>query len=97
MGVSIYAASSDPLEKAEEVASNLSFPIGWGVERPTGDSIGSFWDDRGNYVQPSEFVVTQKGRVISSNYSSSPIGRMDPEEAIVYLNFVIQYRNKAKG
>ncbi len=92
--MSIFAASVDALDKTEEVAKGLSFPVGWGVDRELGNSIGAFWDERRDFIQPSEFVINQKGRVLSSTYSSSPIGRADPEEALVLLNFLIQSRKK---
>ena len=92
--MSIYAASVDPLDKAQEVASGLSFPVGWGVDRELGNQIGAFWDERRDFIQPSEFVINQKGRVLSSTYSSSPIGRVDPEEALVLVDFLTQSRKK---
>lgn len=88
--MSIYAASVDSLEKAQEVGSNLSFPVAWGVDRALGDSVGAFWDERRDFIQPSEFLITKKGRVMSSTYSSSPIGRADPEEALVLMNYLVQ-------
>lgn len=88
MGASIYAASVDSLEKTLEVAEQLSFPVGWGVDREIGNALGSFWDDRRDFIQPTEFVVTGKGRILSSTYSSSPVGRTDPEEALVLLKIL---------
>ncbi|MBQ61362.1 MAG: hypothetical protein CMQ19_04725 [Gammaproteobacteria bacterium] len=82
------AATGDPLENALEVDKNLSFPVAWGVERDTGNKLGSFWDEKRNFMQPTEFVVTGSESIISSTYSSSPIGRTDPEEALVLLKFV---------
>jgi len=64
------------------------------VDRDLGNAIGAFWDERRDFIQPSEFVINQKGRVLSSTYSSSPIGRVDPEEALVLVNFLVQSRKK---
>ena len=94
LGASIYAASVDSQEKTMEVAEKLSFPVAWGVDRETGNKLGAFWDDRRNFIQPTEFVVTKSGRVISSTYSSSPIGRTDPEEALVLLNYLVSASKK---
>jgi|TARA_B100001964_G_scaffold219402_1_gene261446 hypothetical protein len=77
-----------------EVGKNLSFPVAWGVERDTGNKLGSFWDEQRDFMQPTEFVVTGSGRIISSTYSSSPIGRTDPEDALTLLNFVISAGKK---
>lgn len=64
------------------------------MDRSVGDAIGAFWDERRDFIQPSEFVLNTKGRVLSSTYSSSPIGRIDPEEALVLVNFLIKSRQK---
>jgi peroxiredoxin len=88
LGVSIFAASSDSKEKADEVGSPLSFPVAWGVDRNLGDQLGAFWDERRDFVQPSEFLVNKAGKVLSSTYSSSPIGRTDPAEALVLIKFI---------
>jgi hypothetical protein len=52
------------------------------VTRATADRIGAWWEERRNHIQPSEFLLTGSGRILSSTYSSSPIGRMDPEETL---------------
>ena len=77
------AASSDSLEDATKVAEHLGFPIAHSVNRADSELIGAWWDDsRGGYIQPSEFVLTGDGAVMASTYSNSPIGRMDPVEAL---------------
>jgi len=70
------------------VGKDLSFPVIHGVTREIGDSLGAWWDERGNFIQPTEFVLNGQGRVLSSTYSSSPLGRTDPEEALVLLRFL---------
>jgi hypothetical protein len=70
------------------VGSPLSFPVAWGVDRNLGDQLGAFWDERRDFVQPSEFLVNKAGKVLSSTYSSSPIGRTDPAEALVLIKFI---------
>lgn len=39
-------------------------------------------------------MLTQSGRVMASTYSSSPVGRMDPEETLTLVGFLAQ---RAKG
>jgi hypothetical protein len=78
----VIAASVDDREQTAEVAAPLPFPVCYGVSRETGSLIGAWWEERRNHIQPSEFLLTAKGRVLASTYSSSPIGRMDPEEAL---------------
>lgn len=81
------AASVDPLDKAQEVAADLSFPIGYGVTRDVANTLGSFWEDRRNIIQPSEFVVGADGNIMASSYSDGPLGRMDAADIVKMVNF----------
>ena len=97
LGVSVYAASVDSEERAREVVdSGLSFRMGHGVTREQGDALGSWWDERRDFIQPSEFVLDQSGRVLASSYSSSPIARMDAEDVLSMLRFVEARKNKKR-
>ena len=87
LGIKVVAASVDPLDKAKEVAADLSFPVGYGVTRAMADRLGSWWEDRRSIIQPSEFIVDAAGKVRTSTYSSGPIGRMDPADVIRLINF----------
>ena len=95
MGVSIIAGSVDSEEKTLEVAADLSFPVAFGMTRGDADLIGAWWDDRRDHIQPSEFVLMGDGRVLSSTYSSSPVGRVDPAEALTLLQFIDSRRKKS--
>ena len=44
--------------------------------------MGAWWDEGRQIFQPSEFIIRQDGRIVSSTYSSSPIGRIEPEDAV---------------
>lgn len=70
------------------MGENLSFPVAWGVEREIGHQLGAFWHEANNFMQPTEFLINKKGRILASTYSSSPIGRMDPAEALVLTKFL---------
>src|SRR5690606_10354481 len=87
VGARVVAASTDPLDKAREVASGLSFPIAYGVTRETADRLGAWWEDRRGIIQPAEFIVDAAGKVRASTYSSGPIGRMDPADVVKLINF----------
>ncbi len=78
----------DSEEDSLEVAKDLSYPVAHGMTRADGDTIGAWWEERRDHIQPSEFLLTEKGRVLSSCYASSPIGRTDPEEAISLLKIL---------
>lgn len=77
----------DSEEKTLEVAEPLSFPVAYGMTRADGDAIGAWWEDRRDHIQPSEFIL-KGNRVMASTYSNSPVGRMDPAETLVLLQFL---------
>ena len=93
LGIKVVAASVDPLDKAKEVAAELSYPVGYGVTRAMADQLGAWWEDRRSIIQPSEFVVDAEGKVRASSYSSGPIGRIDPADVIRLVGF---YDKQAK-
>ena len=77
-------------EKTSEVAAELGFPVAWGITRDMGDQFGAWWEEDRQFIQPSEFFITGSGKVLASTYSSSPIGRMDPEDAVTLAKFIIR-------
>jgi alkyl hydroperoxide reductase subunit AhpC len=87
LGVKVIAASVDPLDKAQEVAAELSYPVAYGVTRAMADQLGSWWEDRRSIIQPSNFIVDATGKVRASTYSSGPIGRMEPADVVRLVNF----------
>ncbi len=87
-GVKVFAASVDPLDKAKEVAAALSFPVGYGVTRAQAEQLGSWWEDKRQVIQPSEFLIGQGGKVLSATYSSGPIGRVEATDVVRMVNFL---------
>jgi peroxiredoxin len=87
VGAKVVAASVDPLDKAKEVAAQLSYPVAYGVTREMADRIGAWWEERRSIIQPSEFVVGADGKVRASTYSSGPIGRVEPADVVSLINF----------
>jgi peroxiredoxin len=87
LGVKVVAASIDPIDKAKEVAAELSFPVGYGVTRAMADQLGSWWEERRSIIQPSEFLVAADGKVRASTYSSGPIGRVEASDVVKLVNF----------
>ena len=92
LGVSIVAGCVDSEDKTAEVAAELGFPVAWGMTREMGDQFGAWWDEERAFIQPSEFFITGSGQVLASTYSSSPVGRMDPEDAVTLAKFIINRR-----
>jgi len=93
-GISILAASVDPLDKATEVRQELSFPIAYGVTREQADTIGAWWEDRRAIIQPAEFILDGDGVVLSATYSTGPVGRMDAGDALKLVKFLESKRNE---
>lgn len=87
LGAKVVAASVDPIDKAREVASEVLFPIGYGVTRDIADTLGAWWEDRRNIIQPAEFVVGADGKIIVSSYSDGPLGRIDGADVVKLIKF----------
>ena len=88
LGVTVYGASVDTLEQAQEVAAQgISLPLVYGISREDAESIGAWWGEgaHGEFIQPSEFLLGRGGVVLGSMYASGQIGRMSPEEAITFI------------
>lgn len=83
----IVAASVDPIDKAREVAGEVSFPIGYGVTRAIADRIGAFWEDRRNIIQPAEFLLGADNKIVASSYSDGPLGRIDGADVVKLIRF----------
>jgi len=84
----------DTEEQTLEVAKDLNFPVAYGMTREDGDRLGSWWEERRDHIQPSEFLLNTKGRVMASTYSNSPVGRMDPKETLTLIRFLDGMRRK---
>ena len=91
-GISVFAAAVDDTEKTAEVQKDVSFPVCHGVTRDVGDKLGSWWDERRDFIQPSEFVIRQDGTVVSATYSSAPIGRVEAGDVLSLLGFLKKMR-----
>ena len=87
VNTSILGASVDPVDKAGEVQEKLDFPIAYGVTREQADSMGSWWEDRRDIIQPSEFILGSDGAVVSATYSTGPIGRLMPDDSLKLIKF----------
>lgn len=85
-GARIIAASVDDLEHAREIASDLTFPVAFGVTRADADRLGAWWgEQRGGIIQPAEFLLAGNGKVLHAMYATGPIGRLSAEEVLNLL------------
>jgi peroxiredoxin len=87
LGAKVVAASVDPIDKAREVAGEVSFPIGYGVTRDIANTLGAWWDDRRNIIQPAEFVIGTNNKIIVSSYSDGPLGRIEGADVVSLIRF----------
>lgn len=76
------------MEQGAKIRNELNYPVAFGVTREQADSVGSWWEDRRAIVQPSEFILTSDGTVVSATYSTGPVGRLMPEDAAKLIQFV---------
>lgn len=58
--------------------------------------IGAWWNERRGIIQPSEFILDGDGRVMASTYSSTPIGRIEPGDALKRVHFLERKRLEAE-
>lgn len=93
----VIAATAEAEEKAQEMAAkmqaSLSLPLGFGVTRAQADALGSWWEDRRQIIQPSNFVLNDKGVVLSATYSTGPIGRLEAVDAVRFIQFQEKLKN----
>ena len=87
LGAEVVAASVDPIDKAREVADEVSFSVAHGVTRADAEALDSWWEERRSIIQPSEFIVSGEGTVLASSYSDGPLGRIDAADVVKWINF----------
>jgi peroxiredoxin len=95
-GISVVAASTDPLEKAKETVSehSLTFPVGYGVPlKETATTFGAFFEERRGILQATGFVVKPDRTIAVAQYSSGPIGRLVWQDILGLVQF---YKQQAK-
>lgn len=86
LGVTVVAASVDPIEPVKEMveALGLTYRVSYGV---TDEDVEEFdpWfadDNHGHYIQPMELLVLRGGTLFGAMYASGPIGRMAVDEVL---------------
>jgi peroxiredoxin len=87
LGVKVVAASVDDIENAKKIADQNNFDVAYGVTKDIADTLGSWWEERRQIIQPSEFVINSEGKVMVSSYSDGPLGRIDAGDVIKLINF----------
>lgn len=93
LGVSVLAASVDPIEKAREVQAEVSFPIGYGVTHEMARQIGAWWDGARAFIQPSEFMLDETDQILFSSYSDGPLARFIGSEVVGMVKRIDSRKN----
>jgi peroxiredoxin len=89
-GISVVAASTDPLEKARETVAEhpLSFPVGFGLPlKETAARFGAFYEPKRGFLQATGFVVKPDRTLAVAQYSSGPIGRLVWQDVLSLVQF----------
>ena len=97
LDVTAYAVSVDTKELAQGVVENnkLTFHMAYAATKADGDLLGSWWsEERGGYIQPTEFLLGRGGTVLGAMYATGPVGRMGANEAIHYITYRESIRRK---
>lgn len=89
--IALLALSVDPIDKAREMVDQLqlTFPVGYGLQVPRdAERIGAFWEERRGIFHATNFLLGADGKVVHALYSTGPIGRISPGEALSITQFL---------
>ena len=89
-GISVVAASVDPVEKARETVAefSLTFPIGYGLPlKETAAMLGAFYEERRQILHATGFVIKPDKTIAVAQYSSGPIGRLVWQDVLSLVQF----------
>ena len=89
-GITVVAASTDPLDKAKETVAehSLTFPVGHGLPlEETAATFGAFYEERRGIFQSTGFVVKPDKTIVVSQFSSVPIGRLVWQDILGLVQF----------
>ena len=94
--VAIIAASVDPEDKTAELAADKGYPFAHSMSREDGLKLGAWYQEERKFIQPAEFILSDSGKVLYSSYADGPVGRMDPQETLVFARYLKEMREKNK-
>ena len=104
LGASIIAASVDSIDDTKRLAAGNCFPkrekefgftLCHSVTREISDTLGAYWEENNNFMQPAEFVINcNLNKIISCTYSDGGLGRMNAGDAIGLLSGIEKNRDE---
>ena len=89
-GVSVFALSSDPLDKAREtvIQTDTTFPVFYGLgPKALAEAWGTHWEARRNIFHATGFILHPDHTVLTRTASTGPVGRIAAEDAIRIVKF----------
>ncbi|MBI3827327.1 MAG: redoxin domain-containing protein [Candidatus Rokubacteria bacterium] len=89
-GITLVAASVDPLERARETVEkqSLTYPVGFGLPvKETAATFGAFYEERRGILHATGFVVKPDRTIAVAQYSSGPIGRLLWQDVLGLVQF----------
>ena len=91
--IKVIAASADSLEDARKSVERkkLTFPIAYGLDaRAFAAMTGAFFDDVRGFIHATGFILRPDGKVDEAVYSTGPIGRFTPADALSMIDYHIK-------
>ena len=85
--ITVVAASSDPQDKAAEMAAEVGFPVGYGLDQAFIESVGGAWEANRKFSQPSEFVLSPENEIVQVSYSEGPLARTEAGDVLKLVAF----------
>jgi len=97
--VSIIGLSTDGQSDAERTVSELglTFPVAYGLDGPhVCELYGTFYEERRSILHATAFIVGPGHELLSFTYSSGPVGRLVPGDALRWIAFNERRRQQAQ-
>ena len=85
--ITLVAASSDPQDKAAEMAAEIGFPVGYGADQALAESLGAYWEANRKFIQPTEVVLSPENQIVQLSYSDGPLARTEAEDVLKMVAF----------
>ena len=98
IGKSLYPYEDSQNPEGSRIAPFMKAgtdPFAWSLAPVETNSLPvQYADEWRNHIQPSEFVLSVSGRVLMFTYGNSPVGRMNPAEALPLIKCLNTQRGK---
>lgn len=72
----------------------VGYPVVYGLDvRKEAEKIGAYFDSENGYFQPANFIL-RNGKVIQATYSSGPLGRLQAQHVLMFIDHYRQQEEK---